>query len=132
MKIYGNEMSLCILISVLFLSGCGAVSITCFDISIHTINACVDVPGFIDDQGYDCAENNYEDWDCWVDLLGEGYTEAEATEVFTACPSSCGLCTRTKIEVKLIDVSTNAPHHLSVPPLHQLQLKPSVLKHRFV
>ena len=121
---------LCILISILCLSGCGAVINTCFDISIHTINACVDVPGFVDAWGYDCAEN--AGYDCWVDNLGYGMSEAQATEIFTACPSSCGLCTRTKIEVKLIDVSTNAPHHLSVPPLHQLQLKPSVLKHRFV
>ena len=101
----GSRKSLILIWSLTNLSRSGAVK-TCFDISTHTNNECVDVPGFVDAGGYDCASN--AGIDCWVDNLGYGYTEAQATEVFTACPSSCSLCTSKKIEVEIIDASTNA------------------------
>ena len=77
----------------------------CLEISIKTTSECVDVPDFTD--AFLNAFLNtcpiFEGYDCWADLLGVGFPEHQAVDIFHGCPKSCGLCLREKTRIEVID-----------------------------
>ena len=81
----------------------------CYELTMQTISNCVDVPGFIDIEGGNAC-SAFQGMDCSNMYL---YTsEANAIDIINNCPASCEVCTKDKMTLQVIDLSTNSPPDL--------------------